>query len=296
MTCGIYKLKFKGTDKVYIGLSENIEQRFRAHLSKFNTDFDGLPIKLQEAFSNHGYPELEILCECLPSELDIYEKEAIQIYDSVNNGFNSRDGGATGAGHSVSGSGNGRSKYTNEQILEAFILLCDSNMTQKEIAEKTKISVEAVSHISAGTGHKWISTVYPDKYATLMSNSKRVTTASYFPISILNINTNDVLDIDSYENLMEISGCAYSTAVSFISGINKVLLNTWKLKNPVLSKRNKKNTYTLENTVTKEVISFTSKYAFFVKYGLVNRPKFSEFLSSGVLGSIYQGWKLLAIS
>ena len=33
MTCGIYKIYCKGNSRIYIGSSNNIERRFREHIS-----------------------------------------------------------------------------------------------------------------------------------------------------------------------------------------------------------------------------------------------------------------------
>jgi len=86
MTIGIYKLNFKGTDKVYIGQSKNIESRFNSHISALRAGYSTK--KLLEAYNSFGTPTIEILCECRIEELNDFENETIEIYNAVDNGFN----------------------------------------------------------------------------------------------------------------------------------------------------------------------------------------------------------------
>ncbi len=293
MTCGIYILKFKGTDKVYIGMSDNIERRWSGH--KYSLTKGKCSEKLLQAFTTYGEPTLEILCECSKSELDSLEKEAIQIYDSITNGFNSRDGGAVGAGISISGEGNGRSKYTNEQIEECFKLLCTTDMTHKEISEQTKVSAQAISHISCGSGHKWLATKYPVEHHNLI-NRNRPAHKQFNITSILDTTNNTEHQVSSYKEIQELTGCAYSSAVSLVSGQLAKLFNRWTLKTPAKRYTIKKKRYTLEHASTKSIVEVYSKTKFFTEYGLINKRKFCEFLEAGAIGSTYQDWKLVSIS
>ncbi len=112
MTIGIYSLKFNNTNKRYIGLSINIEHRFKQHIASFKTE--DTSTKLLEAYKLYGQPTLEVIAECTEEELEYLEIEAILIYDSINNGFNSVSGGSKGCG--LSGELNGASKYSNQQV------------------------------------------------------------------------------------------------------------------------------------------------------------------------------------
>lgn len=62
MTCGIYIMSFKGTDKVYIGKSKSIETRANSHMFLFRKN--RAPYKLQQAYNTFGNPDLEILEKC----------------------------------------------------------------------------------------------------------------------------------------------------------------------------------------------------------------------------------------
>ena len=292
MTCGIYLLRFNNTDKVYIGLSENIERRWSSH--KYSFLNKTVTSKLLEAYESYGMPVLEILCECMPEELTLLEKEAIEIFNSVDNGFNSREGGACGGGIGVSGQFNGRSRYSNKIIEEAFNLLIYSDLTHVEIAKKLNISKEVVGHISDGSGHAWLKEKYPEQYAKLI-NTKRIVHNKFNPIYLINSQTNERVYVTSYLDIQNITGCAYSTAVCLVSGALSNIFNMWNLEIPVTKTKVKKPVYTLKHVYTEEITTVYSKLAFFTDRGLTNRNKFSEFLKSGVLGSVYQDWILLSI-
>jgi hypothetical protein len=164
MTVGIYKLSFNGTDRVYIGQSNNIELRYNIHRTTLNCG-KGTK-KLQEAYNSFGMPDIEILVECSIEELDANEISAIEIFDSVKNGFNTREVATHRS--NLYGDLAGNSKYTNAQIEEVFMYLVDNILTHREIIEITGVSKGVVSDISCGNTHMWLADVYPEKYKKLM--------------------------------------------------------------------------------------------------------------------------------
>ncbi len=167
MSIGIYCLKFKNTDKVYIGQSVNIEKRFQQHILSMHNN--SAPKKLQFGFNIHGKPSLVILLECSSSELDAEEVDNINVFDSVNNGFNTYSDPFQ-APSSNFGEDSGNSKFTNEQISKAFFMLIDSTYyTQEDISNKCGITKYVVASISAGCTHLWLSEVYPIEYAILLN-------------------------------------------------------------------------------------------------------------------------------
>ena len=86
MTCGIYLLRFNGTKAVYVGQSINIEERYSSHIRYMRAKTTSH--KLQYAYDTYGIPTLEILVECDKELLNETENEAIAIFNSVENGFN----------------------------------------------------------------------------------------------------------------------------------------------------------------------------------------------------------------
>lgn len=173
MTIGIYCLKFKGTYKVYVGQSVNIELRYKAHIHNLTHGISNY--KLVEACKLYGFPILEILCECSIKELDKTEDEAIEIFDSVNNGFNI----FSSSGSHFTGEDHGNSKHTNEQIIDAFNLLVDHPEKYfKDISSLTGVSIRVLETISSLTNHKWLEETFPEKYKVLISLKGNKTSCS----------------------------------------------------------------------------------------------------------------------
>lgn len=164
MTIGIYKLNFVGTDKVYIGQSRRVEKRLSEHLTLFYAG--NHTRKMQEAYDKYGAPTLELLCECTLEELNDFENETIEIWDAVDNGFNS----AYRAGEyaPLPGELNGSSKYSNDKIIEVFKYLVSTNLTADQISSRTSVSSSVVSNISSGKSHSWLKEVYPVEYTKLI--------------------------------------------------------------------------------------------------------------------------------
>jgi len=163
MSCGIYALKFKGTDKVYIGQSVNIEYRYKKHIQSLKRNSSNY--KLQNAYNEYGIPKLDILVEINKEDLNSYENETIQIYNSVINGFNI----AEYADIHSEGDKNPASKYSNEQIYKVFNLLLDLSYRYKDIELLTNVSISTIRHIANGEAHTWLKDKYPDNYKILES-------------------------------------------------------------------------------------------------------------------------------
>jgi len=165
MTIGIYCLKFKGTDKVYIGQSCNIERRFKQHLNSIKNNTANK--KIQEVYEKYGYPSLLVLTECSLDELDFLEEEAICLYNSANEGLNIYEH-ANEAPSGRYGEDAGASKFSNKQIIEAFFMLIgDTYYPATDISFKTGVSVAVVMQISCGGLHRWLQDKYPDEYKVL---------------------------------------------------------------------------------------------------------------------------------
>ena len=88
MTCGVYKISFSNTNKVYIGSSKNIESRFKTHLYQLNKGCHH-SYKLQRYYNdNKGLLKFEIIQECQEDDRTIVEGELINKYNSIKDGFN----------------------------------------------------------------------------------------------------------------------------------------------------------------------------------------------------------------
>ncbi len=161
MTTGIYVLKFSGTNKVYIGQSVNIEVRYRVHKQKLKDGSHNY--KMMEAYNKYGLPEIEILCECSREELNKYEAEAFEIYNSIAEGFNI----ASEPDIHQEGEKNGASRYSNEDIIKVFKMLIDPNNRYKDICTATGVSENTIRHVANGDAHTWLSVKFPEDYPKL---------------------------------------------------------------------------------------------------------------------------------
>ena len=158
MTVGIYKLTFAGTDKCYIGQSVHIEKRYKEHLNAMTKGF--AKIKLQEAYSLYGTPTLEVILDEVPiKELNSVEVEAISLYDSVKNGFNTLE--YTG-NPDIRGVDSCNAKLTEAEYVEIFRLLATTNISIKDIADAMDTTENIVGHINLGKTHQWLREKYPE--------------------------------------------------------------------------------------------------------------------------------------
>lgn len=181
MTIGIYLLKFGGTDKVYVGQSINIENRFRKHLHELRSNTHCS--KLQDAYKLYGEPSLEILLECRTSELNNLEKEAIIIFDSFKNGFNTLPEAGNPILH---GEDVGTAKYTNDKYKHVLKLLVQKSpsYTKREIASICDVSIYTVRHIAALESHTWLKEEMPEEYGILenIKNNSRYYHGKQYPL------------------------------------------------------------------------------------------------------------------
>lgn len=110
MTCGIYKIENVVNGKVYIGLSINIEKRWKTHLLEYcnpnSCEYDKI---LYRAIRKYGIDKFsfEIIKKCEPKKLSELEIFYIKKYNSYthfkkSNGYNSTLGGEGIAGYVMS--------------------------------------------------------------------------------------------------------------------------------------------------------------------------------------------------
>lgn len=165
MTIGIYALYWEEPDLVYVGLSSNIENRFRAHkqtmcsLTHSNT-------KVQSTYIRYGLPHFFILEKCEIQDLELKEKVWTEEFDSLNPkyGLNITSPGSFGG----SGTYGSRSEYTRLQILLAFRQVSSSKYkTAKEIQDQTGVGKDTVTAICAGIGHTWLKVEFPYRYSLM---------------------------------------------------------------------------------------------------------------------------------
>lgn len=167
MTCGIYKISFPNTNKVYIGQSNDCSRRLSEH--RKHAKAGNWSKKLQEMYEIHKKFDFEVILECDESELNYLENLAIELYDSFNSGFNSLPTAESLPKVCFQGEEHGNSKYTNKQIVEALELLCDYTLGFDKISELTGINRSTVSSISRGVGHTGLKETFPEIWDIVQS-------------------------------------------------------------------------------------------------------------------------------
>lgn len=89
MTCGVYSIVNKVTNKVYIGSSKNIEKRLYEHMRLLKNKCHP-NIKLSRSAKKHGLESfssnVELICDI--ENLLMYEQLLIDFYDSAFSGYN----------------------------------------------------------------------------------------------------------------------------------------------------------------------------------------------------------------
>lgn len=155
MTVGIYAIYFTNIDKIYVGQSQQIEQRFIAHKSLFSRGHYNY--KMANAYYKDPNPEYIILEVCSISNLNELEIHYINEFDSITSGLNIQYGGESGR----PGFGNGKCKYTREELELAFNLLTDPKLTKAEISKLSGIPIYTITSIISGDRHIWLHEYYP---------------------------------------------------------------------------------------------------------------------------------------
>lgn len=113
MSIGIYKYENKINGKIYIGLSINIENRYRQHLYDAEHLEERRCSGIDYAIKKYGIEnfDFQIIEECSPDELNDREKYWINFYDSYNNGYNRTIGG-----NSLKGENHPRAILTEKEV------------------------------------------------------------------------------------------------------------------------------------------------------------------------------------
>ena len=156
MSCGIYKITNKINNCSYIGQSVNIENRWTDEKARaFNPNSESYTSTLSKAFRKYGIDNFlfEILEECLISELDEKEIYYIALYNTYFNGYNETTGGK--------GTPNCSVKLTSDQVEEIYVLLKNTTISQKDIAQKFQVGQDVISTINNGKSRRNDDWTYP---------------------------------------------------------------------------------------------------------------------------------------
>lgn len=168
MTIGIYALYWAKPDLIYIGQSQNIERRFKEHISKLNKNLHS-NYKVQQIYNECGLPELVLLEESSVENLNNLEIYWTKEFDSINKGLNIIEAGQVGWGVNSNAS-----KYTKWQILKVISLLSKKlDWSIPEISKRVKVPICILQDIQSGRNHTWIGQKYPDRYKVILNRTNR---------------------------------------------------------------------------------------------------------------------------
>lgn len=161
--CGIYIIRNKINDLVYIGQSVDIFSRWTAHKQAAKNPNDlSHKTQIHQAMKKLGIDNfyLEILEECDYQKLTEREIYWIAKYDSYNNGYNMTLGGESNKGET-----NGRALLTQEMV-EDIRLAYNNHVPFREVYEKYKNTISKRGLQKVWRGENWrfvMMEVYTDK-------------------------------------------------------------------------------------------------------------------------------------
>lgn len=103
MGSGIYAIRNKENNKMYIGQSVNMGKRIQYHKTMLRNGKHFNP-KLQNAFNKHGESRFEVvsMLECTKGELNQKEIEFIDKFNTTEEGYNICEGGNGSTGRPMS--------------------------------------------------------------------------------------------------------------------------------------------------------------------------------------------------
>ena len=155
---GIYKITNKINNKIYIGQSINIEERWKKHIYSPSNSL------VHQAIAKYGVQSFtfEVLEECASEQLNEHEVYWIAHYNSVIPfGYNKTEGG-----DSPNLDENTRyRKLDSEKVNQIILLLKNSTLTEREIANVFDVSEDFISYINLGKNHRRENMDYPIRKA-----------------------------------------------------------------------------------------------------------------------------------
>lgn len=193
---GIYAIKNKVNNKMYIGKSVNINDRLKRHKKEIKLKIHKNK-HLQSAWYFYGEDNFEILIleRCKKDLLNQKEIFWIEFYDSFNNGYNKTKGGDGGAMHpdiaKMVGEHNKGNKYHLGMSHSKETKKLLSKIATADLLERWK-NEEYYSKMSNMSKELWKSQEYRDKQSTIRRKLDNETIFSIY-LDTKNNNSNKEL-------------------------------------------------------------------------------------------------------
>ena len=151
---GIYKFTNKINNKIYIGQSKNIENRYIRHLYDAKR---GSKTMLHQAIRKYGIENFsfDIIAECAIDELNYKEKYYIEYFNSIMPyGYNMQSGGQPESFEPYM-------KFSREDILEIYDIIASTTKTFAEIGAEYGVSGTLIRYINIGSQYAIDGITYP---------------------------------------------------------------------------------------------------------------------------------------
>lgn len=199
----IYKLVFKGLeDWPYIGQTRDLDVRLKAHIQALKRGTANYKM-IQAYEAVEEFPILEVLEEVTEDKLNEREKLYIEKFNSIECGLNITSGGDS----SGSGYNHARSKFSREQLIEAFEMLTSPLAKLSDIEKATGVSLQQVSAISKGRTHIWLQKEFPENWEQIQGINRALQSRKTDLIeTIINFKTGEEVTASTATEFARITG------------------------------------------------------------------------------------------
>lgn len=213
MATGIYKLVFKdGT--FYVGKALDLGKRYKEHCRDLlrGTHFN---YKVQKAYDKNGIPDYSVILECLPTELNDFERKYIDLNNTQQ--LNILEGSDKLYGQKAP-----RFIYSDDEMLAIFLTIAENpKVSRKLLADDYGVNISTVYDISAGRGRAiMFKEEYSEEYSKIIKN-KSYNTRGKNTVKVTNGTDIVELKTGEYQKFCESNGLHSSNLSKVINGSRK---------------------------------------------------------------------------
>ncbi len=210
--------------KKYIGQTiQNINDRWRSHKNK-----DSNCVYLKRAFEKHGIENFtfRIICICFDDDLDKYEVEYIEKYNTiVPNGYNISKGGASGF------SGCKHSDETKQKLSKISLAYFSNQDNLKKLSDSVIKGLENIN-----ISDKMLNS---EKWKNAINDKEKWGNRKNVPIIQLDLENNEIAKFDGINEASRKTG-VNKTSINKVINKKQTIAGGFKwIKNEILINENK---------------------------------------------------------